>query len=132
CRAALRLNNPTADIHELTDATLPYYVDIPELILHAVGENRTHLSDLIRLALLERYGGVWVDATCFVSEPLVPRVAALLEGGDAFAFTYSAPMISSWFLASRPDSYVIHLWRAAIFMWWEKRAELAGYYLMHH
>jgi hypothetical protein len=132
CLAALRLNNPGADIHELTDAALPYYVDLPEAVLAAVGDNRTHLSDLIRLALLERYGGVWVDATCFVSEPLAPRVGRLLDDADTFAFTYSTPMISSWFLASRPDSYLIHLWRAAMFMWWEVRSELVGYYLLHH
>jgi tetratricopeptide (TPR) repeat protein len=132
CHAALRLNNPSADIHELTDTTVPYYVDIPEAILTALGDDRTHKSDLIRLALLERYGGVWMDATCYASEPLAPRVESLLESADTFAFTYSTPMISSWFLASRPGSYVIHLWRAALFMWWEERAHLLGYFLLHH
>lgn len=132
CHAALRLNNPSADIHELTDARVPFYVDIPEAILAALGDDRTHKSDLIRLALLERYGGIWLDATCFVSEPLTPRVDRLLENGDTFGFTYSPAMISSWFLASRQSSYVIHLWRAALFMWWEERGELLGYFLLHH
>jgi hypothetical protein len=67
-----------------------------------------------------------------VSEPLAARVEGLLESADTFGFTYSAPMISSWFLASRPQSYIIHLWRAAMFMWWEERAELIGYFLLHH
>ena len=31
---------------------------------------RTHFSDFLRINLLERYGGLWLDSTVFVSEPL--------------------------------------------------------------
>ena len=131
CRAALYASNPAADIHELCDATVPYYVDMPaDLVARAV-QNRTHFSDLLRLALLEKYGGVWVDATCYVSEPLAPRLTELLEDGDLFAFAYNGPLISSWFLASRRHSYTVHMWRAAIFLWWEYRGELIDYFLLH-
>jgi tetratricopeptide (TPR) repeat protein len=132
CLAALKATNPDSRVHELTDANLSGYVDVPDGLLDAIGGNRTHFSDLLRLLLLEKFGGIWVDATCLVSEPLRPRVTRALERSSVFAFNYTGPYISSWFLAARPGSYVVHLWRAACFLWWEKRGELVDYFLMHH
>jgi hypothetical protein len=132
CHSALRRQNRDADVHDLTDDTIPYWVDLPADLLAAVDDNPIHRSDLLRLALLEKYGGIWVDATCLVTEPLLPRLDSLLATSDLFAFNYNGAFISSWFLACRPRCYPIYLWRAALFLWWEKRGELMDYYLLHH
>ncbi|WP_229071317.1 capsular polysaccharide synthesis protein [Actinoplanes sp. DH11] len=132
CLAALKENNPGNRVHELTDANISAYVDVPGGLMEALDGNRTHFSDLLRLLLLEKFGGIWVDGTCLVSEPLRPHITRALERSSVFAFNYTGPYISSWFLAARPGSYVIHLWRAACFLWWEKRGELIDYFLMHH
>lgn len=132
CLAALKANNPAERIHELTDETIGSYVDIPEDLVAALNGNRTHFSDLLRLLLLEKFGGVWVDGTCYVSERLRPRIDEALAQGSVFAFNYTGPYVSSWFLASRPGSYPVHLWRAACFLWWELRGELIDYFLLHH
>jgi hypothetical protein len=132
CLAALRQNNPGSRVHELTDDNVGSYVDVPEDLVAALDGNRTHFSDLLRLLLLEKFGGVWVDGTCFVSEPLRPHLDEALGRAGVFAFNYTGPYISSWFLAARPGSYAMHLWRAACFLWWERRAELIDYFLLHH
>lgn len=132
CLTVLRATNPDADIHLLSDADVPYYVDLPPDLLRAVGDDRTHRSDLLRLALLERHGGVWLDATCLVTEELAPRVEAVLGSADLFAFNYTGPLLSSWFLAARRGSYEVRLWRAAMWLWWERRGELIDYFLLHH
>ncbi|WP_433827106.1 capsular polysaccharide synthesis protein [Actinoplanes sp. CA-015351] len=132
CLDALRANNPASRVHELTDANIAAYVDVPPDLLDALDGNRTHFSDLLRLLLLEKFGGIWVDGTCLVSEPLRPHITRALQQSSLFAFNYTGPYISSWFLAARPGSYAVHLWRAACFLWWEKRGELIDYFLMHH
>ncbi len=132
CVAALRANNPGERVHLLTDADLAYYVDVPEDLAAALAGNKTHFSDLLRLLLLEKFGGVWVDGTCFVSEPLRPHIDRALAEGSVFAFNYHGPYVSSWLLAARRGSYAMHLWRAAIFLWWERRGELIDYFLLHH
>ncbi|WP_157411345.1 capsular polysaccharide synthesis protein [Actinoplanes rectilineatus] len=132
CLAALRDRNPDSRVHELSDANVGSYVDVPDGLPEALGGDRTHFSDLLRLLLLEKFGGVWVDSTCLVTEPLRPHVTAALERSSLFAFNYTGPYISSWFLAARPGSYPVHLWRAACFLWWERRGELIDYFLMHH
>ncbi|BBH64560.1 hypothetical protein ACTI_12450 [Actinoplanes sp. OR16] len=132
CLAGLKANNPESRVHELTDANIGAYVDVPGGLLEALDGNRTHFSDLLRLLLLEKFGGIWVDGTCLVSEPLRPHITKALERSSLFAFNYTGPYISSWFLAARPGSYAVHLWRAACFLWWERRGELIDYFLMHH
>ncbi|MEV6298415.1 capsular polysaccharide synthesis protein [Actinoplanes sp. NPDC051861] len=130
CLAALKATNPGSRVHEITDANMRAYVDVPEDL--AVKLDRRHLSDVLRLSLLEKFGGVWVDATCHVTEPLRPRVDAALAKSGMFAFNYTGPFISNWFLAARPDSHVLHLWRAAALLWWERCGEPTDHFLYHH
>ena len=57
----------------LTKENYQEYLDIPEFILDRVkndGMGLAHLSDYIRLALLSKYGGLWLDATIFCAYPL--------------------------------------------------------------
>ncbi len=50
------------------------YVKIPEYIVKKFmwggGITRTHFSDIIRANLLYQYGGLWLDSTILVTEPL--------------------------------------------------------------
>ncbi|MEV0898684.1 capsular polysaccharide synthesis protein [Actinoplanes sp. NPDC049802] len=130
CLAALRAHNP--GVHALSRADIGSYVDVPEDLAAALEGDHAHFSELLRMLLLEKFGGVWVDATCFVSEPLRPHVDRALAKGSVFAFDYTGPYLSNWFLAARPGSYIMHLWRAASFLWWEKRGELIDPLLHHH
>jgi len=57
----------------LDDYTLTHYLDIPDFIWSkrkADIINRTFFSDIIRLALLYVYGGVWLDATILLTDVL--------------------------------------------------------------
>ena len=130
CLAALKASN--GPVHELSLANIGAYVDMPEDLAAALDGDHIHFSGLLRMALLEKFGGIWVDATCLVSEPLRPHVDRALAESSVFAFNYTGPYLSNWFLASRADSYVMHLWRAASFLWWEKRGEGHDPLLHHH
>lgn len=49
------------------------YIEVPEIIeekLHAGIISFTHFSDLLRVLLLEKYGGVWFDITLLLTKPL--------------------------------------------------------------
>lgn len=55
------------------DNTLAQYLDLPDFIWakrKADIINRTFFSDMIRLALLQVYGGVWLDATILLTDQL--------------------------------------------------------------
>lgn len=49
------------------------YIDIPDFVQQRVKKGEmsfSHFSDIIRLILLSKYGGVWVDSCLFVVKPL--------------------------------------------------------------
>lgn len=37
--------------------------------------SKTHISDIIRCALLSRYGGMWIDATVYVTKPIPKNIS---------------------------------------------------------
>ena len=71
-----------------------------------------HQSDLIRLALLERYGGVWLDASVFLTRPLLDWLAAVSGEAGLFLFRRPGPdrKFSNWLIAAKQgDKFVIAL-----------------------
>ncbi len=59
------------EIHELSFDNYNDYVTFPDWILRHYREGRismTMLSDLLRMALLYHYGGLWMDATYYLAQ----------------------------------------------------------------
>lgn len=89
CIESVRKNAAGREVIVITEDNMSDYADIPDWMLDKVQAgiaSRTNLSDLLRLDLLARYGGIWLDATFFCAHPLE-------------ASRYSAPLFS----IKRPD-----------------------------
>lgn len=70
--------------------------------------SRQQRSDLLRLDLLARHGGVWADATCFCMQPLDRWLPANLDSGFfAFSRPRAERIISTWFLAAEPGNLLV-------------------------
>jgi len=57
----------------LNDKTIRDYIDFPDFVWKTEDEtkfSKVFFSDLLRLALLHVYGGVWLDATILLTAPL--------------------------------------------------------------
>lgn len=104
CAESWRQQNPGWQVHQL-DA-----ISIREVL----GEDQhveswqlglAHQSDLIRLRLLQRYGGVWTDATTLCRTPLDSWLPQ--SSGSGF-FAFERPgrdrLIANWFLACSPNN----------------------------
>ncbi|WP_412551366.1 capsular polysaccharide synthesis protein [Shimia sp. MIT910701] len=79
----------------------------------------TGRSNLVRLALLKRYGGVWVDATNFCVRPLdhwIDRNAS--KGFFAFSSPTNDRPLSTWFLASQPRNQLVRKWLDRCWDFW--------------
>lgn len=64
----------------LDDTNYSEYIDFPEFVQEKVKSGqfkRTFFSDLLRLALLDTYGGVWLDATILQTGPLDSKLLEL-------------------------------------------------------
>lgn len=61
------------NIIRLCDDNLKEYIDLPQYVYEKYNNGtfgKAHFSDLVRLALLSSYGGVWLDATIFLTDSL--------------------------------------------------------------
>ena len=68
-----------------------------------------HQSDFIRLALLVRYGGVWLDASVFVSQPLLPWLSEVASEAGLFFFRRPGPdrQFSNWFISAESNDFFL-------------------------
>ena len=92
-------------------------------------------SDMLRLHLLRAQGGVWCDATTFCTKPLDDWLLQIMVQTDFFAFSRPGPdrAISSWFVASRPHSYIISaLWRECSDFWKGRDSATRSYFWFHY
>ncbi|TQL66593.1 capsular polysaccharide synthesis protein [Nocardioides albertanoniae] len=121
---------PGIDLRLLTEASVPYWVDVPGHIRHRVPTDKAAFADWLRIALLKEYGGIWVDATCYVTgDPSV--VDELVGDRRFFAFRYNDARISSWFLAARNNSYIVHMMHAALEIYHRSHDKATHYFFFH-
>ncbi|RVD19619.1 capsular polysaccharide synthesis protein [Mesorhizobium sp. M4B.F.Ca.ET.017.02.2.1] len=127
--------NPSWTIQILTRESLADFlpeVNDPSSILSMSLSDATY-SDIVRIELLSRYGGVWVDATCYCLQPLDAWLDGVMSEGF-FAFERPVPtrMLSSWFLAASQSSHIVYEWRKRVRRHWQKRTDDPDYFWFHH
>lgn len=100
-------HNPSWDIKILTAESLCDWADSLLCLPTAQSLQPYRLSDLTRVNLLARHGGVWVDATCYCMKPLDEWLPDCL-GSGFFAFDRPGPdrVMANWFLASPSNGYI--------------------------
>ncbi|GAA2229681.1 hypothetical protein GCM10010413_28220 [Promicromonospora sukumoe] len=99
--------------------------------LDAMGLGHAARSDLLRLELLGRYGGTWIDATCFVTEDPRPHLTRLSAGGF-FAFEKAQSTLASWLIVSEADNYLVRMARSALHAYLREYGEWRYYFLFHY
>lgn len=105
--------NPGWDLTIVSRLTLAKY--IPDLEIDALDMPLANITDLIRLELLCRYGGVWLDFTVILSKPLeyflnidqLYKYDVIGYYRKVSTVDYEIPAMESWFLATPPNSVFI-------------------------
>lgn len=105
------------------------HLAIPDITRQRVEHRLAHAAGVLRLELLSRLGGVWLDATCLVRRPLLPLVPELAPTGF-FAFEREPNFPSSWLLISAPGNYLTAMWREAVHVYWKHFDRLLDYFVL--
>ena len=111
--------NPTWTIHVLSKDTLSLYiksVELPEGFYDGK-ESPQHSSDMVRVILLHKYGGVWVDGSTIMMNSLdwvldefnKTKIHYLGYYMPSFTTIKDKPIIENWFMASKPNTRFIGL-----------------------
>lgn len=114
---------------------LDQYVQLPRYILEKRAKGNignAHFADIIRVELLYKYGGYWLDATCYVTEDIPKWVIKedffMFLAGERVGSPYS--FTQNCFIRSRKGAYLLEAWRDMIHRFW--RYERSNYdYFMH-
>lgn len=139
CYESLKANLKDRDIILITAENRKDYATLPEYIEDKYRRGiitHTHFSDLLRVELLCKYGGTWIDSTVYCSGENVPKY---FFDSPFFIFQNLKPgangstlNISSWFMTTWSNQRLLLAIRELLWSYWEKKDRLVDYFLLHH
>lgn len=126
--------NCVQELVVLDETTIFDWIDLPDHIVQKwkSGKMRpAHFADICRIELLYRYGGLWVDATDYVSAPmpqwLLDQDFFVYLSGNNQRGSYS--FIQNCFIRSRRYAYLLKAWRAAVLAYWNEEDTTIDYFV---
>jgi hypothetical protein len=94
------------------------------------GDTPQAQSDVIRLELLSKYGGVWADSTMLCMQPLDDWVHEAVEPAGIWMYRGRLPACTgpaSWFIVAKPGNMMSTKWVEACREYWKGRANNDAY-----
>lgn len=137
CIESIRYYESDKEINILSFDNISDYVDIPERYYNLLNNGKmkiAHFSDIVRLYLLEKYGGTWIDATIYLTAPLpkeitnstffVPRKDINTDGQENIMFCF--------FITAKKGSKNITALKACLDLYWSKNDFVLNYFMFEH
>jgi hypothetical protein len=121
CHDSWIKHNPGWQIIFLDADTVPAHIDLKQGDI-----TKQAFSDVLRINLLAKYGGVWADATCYCNKSLDDWLTGYM-GTDFFAFNRPGPdrMISSWFIAANKNNYITNTYKDRVNAYWKENPRIS-------
>nr|USW91377.1 putative glycosyl transferase [Streptococcus pneumoniae] len=137
CIQSMRTHFLGREIIVLTEENISDYIDIPDYITDKYKKgsiSRAHYSDILRVELLCRYGGLWVDVTVLntggdfsnLELPLFVYKSLDLSRKDSQAI-----VASSWLISSYSNHPILLYARKLLWEYWRRKNSLCNYFLFH-
>ena len=136
CYESLKKNLQGREIIVLTSKNIHDYVTLPDDIEEKYQKGivtMVQYTDMLRLELLIRYGGTWMDSTVFCSDNQYPK-----ELLDCDLFVYQQRNrqqafagLSSWFVSACTNNQVLLVLRDMMYEYWRRYNCVIDYFLFH-
>lgn len=134
CLQSLRKNLKDRDIIVITLDNYKEYIEFPDYITDKVNKGiitLTHFSDLLRLQLLIKYGGTWIDSSVYCTNYNKDLFDKDLFVYKAFMRGDESMSSSSWFITSCTNNPILLATRDLLFQYWQDHDYLMHYFLFH-
>lgn len=109
------------------------YIDLPDHVISKWKNGiitNTLFSDFVRLDLLNRYGGIWIDSTVYFTGPL-PKY---INDSDFFLYRCNHYDVTkfgeSWFIKSSANNVVLHQTLQLMTEYWKHENKIRDYFQM--
>ena len=112
CARSWEILNPEYTVFRLSKYDIDKFIDL-DLFLDSSKRDKLSivaLSDIVRMLLLLKNGGIWVDSTLLCRSPLNSWLPGHFNEFFAFANPTKDKLISNWFLAAKKETYLINKW----------------------
>lgn len=133
------LDNGKYNVHYITKENYTSFVQFPDWIMEKVSSgtiNLTKFSNMLRMALLYQFGGIWMDATLFITEPLdekiteYPYYSIKNPQGEYAGFNISSGQWSTFFLTVKTRQTRFYKELLTLQMeYWRREDYLLDYFL---
>lgn len=136
CYKSIKQYSEDYDVVLLDKLSIKRYIHLPDRIenLYQNGNISFALySDIVRVTLLARYGGIWMDATVY----LTGKIPNYVKNSDVFFFQaskleYNKTKISSWFISTKKiNSYILCKIRDFIYNYYEYESYPINPFMFH-
>lgn len=120
------------------------YIELPDYIVKKWEKEQipsAMFSDLLRLQLLIKYGGTWIDSTvlCTLDSSFKFQCSSSQKylDADLFLFQYTPEgtmkdiSISNWFISAHSNNEVLMTLRDMLFAYWKEYNCTLDYYIFH-
>ena len=140
CHESMKDRLHGKEIIVVTSENLREYVSFPDFIQEKWEKGiitHTHMTDLLRLELLIKYGGTWVDSTVLCTRD-IDDIPNYYFDSDLFFYQTLKPgrdghptVLSSWYMSATTNNKVLMATRYLCYEYWKKNNEMVDYFLLH-
>lgn len=138
CFESVKKHMADREIILITADNYTDYVELPDYIVDKFNRgiiSHAHFSDLLRLELLIKYGGLWIDATVLVTSDNIPDY---ITDSELFLFQNLKPgldghvtAISNWLISAYSNNKILTLTRDLLYEHWKRNNKLVDYFIFH-
>jgi len=126
------------EIIELDSENISDYVSLPNYVIEKWQKQiitDAHFSDLLRLELLVKYGGIWIDSTILCTSSDIPKY---ITNSDLFLYQSLKPgrdghilAISNWLISAKTNNTLLIATKALLLEYWKTNNYAIDYYIFH-
>lgn len=140
CYNSLKRNLPEYELRVIDAVNWEEYVELPVYIVKKWERKQIPpalFSDLLRLQLLIKYGGTWIDSTVLCTGNVNDNRYDIFLNADLFLFQYTPEgttkdiSISNWFVSAHSNNEVLMTLRDMLFAYWKDYNCTLDYYIFH-
>ena len=136
CIDRIKMFSNGYEVKQLDINNIKEFIDLPNIIYERLSKKTislAHFSDVLRISLIAKYGGVWIDPTVFVGEDF----SQIIKQGENFITikqenikdNISMGMWSTWLIGTKKISTYFEEFRNFYILYFQKNKRVLDYFL---
>ena len=137
CIKSIILNRGKHRVFIIDKYNIDNFIQLPSYIKEKLNNRTfsiTHLSDIIRMGLLYKYGGYWIDSTIFITTPIISdnKTFFTLKKPSCFKHPFINCKWCGYFFGTTKKSFISTYSYIAFLFYWKKYNSLISYFLIDY